>query len=244
MIVKKLAIPVNNTTLAAVLHLPEAANPPVVIGSHGLLSTKESGKQITLAKRCTAFGAAYLRLDHRGCGESGGDFLATSLETRVADILAAAAMLRELGLTQRGLALFGSSMGAATSLAAWRPLQAEGYLLKGMVSLAGPVHGNGIAEAAITDQKELHGIPLSFYTENLDFDITPALSAIHHILVVHGDKDEIVSIDNAHTIMEGVQDPKSLIILPGGDHRMSDPDHQALFFTRATAWLEASLFKA
>lgn len=240
MIVKKISIPVSGLHLAGVLHLPDHENPPVVIGSHGLLSTKDSGKQITLAKHCNAFGAAYLRLDHRACGESEGRFLDTNLETRVEDLLAATIELKDLGLTRNGLALFGSSMGGATCLAAWKPLMKQGFPLKGMVSLAAPVDGKGITEAAIAAQEELHDVPLSYYQENMGFDLTPGLADIHHILVVHGDKDDIVPVHNAHTIMEMAQGPKELIINNGGDHRMSNADHQARFFTRATDWLKAA----
>ncbi|WP_300667988.1 alpha/beta hydrolase [Desulfoluna sp.] len=238
---KKLDIPVSGLHLSAVLHLPETPNPPVIVGSHGLLSTKESGKQLTLAKRCNALGIAYLRLDHRGCGESQGHFLDTTLTTRVEDLLAAAGVLKGFGLTKNGLALFGSSMGGATCLAAWNPLLAEGFPLKAMVSLAAPVAGIGMTEAAIAAQEELHDVPLSYYQKNMGFDLTEELSDIHHILVVHGDNDEIVPIHNAHNIMELAQGPKELIVNEGGDHRMSDPAHQARFFTRATAWLQRAL---
>ena len=36
--------------LRGVLHLPAEKNPPTVIGSHGLLSTGDSPKQIALAE--------------------------------------------------------------------------------------------------------------------------------------------------------------------------------------------------
>lgn len=238
-----LTIPVSGIHLKAVLHMPDAENPPVVIGSHGLLSTKESGKQLILARCCNDFGAAYLRLDHRGCGESEGRFLDTTLATRVEDLLAVAEVLRHMGLTDNGLALFGSSMGGATCLAAWEPLADSGFPLKAMVILAAPVNGTGITEAAISAQQELHDVPLSYYKENMGFDITDGLSGIHHILVVHGDCDEIVPVDNAHKIMAEAGSPKELIINPGGDHRMSDADHQARFFPRATAWLKAALLE-
>ncbi|SCX76204.1 alpha/beta hydrolase family protein [Desulfoluna spongiiphila] len=241
---KEITIPVSGLHLKAVLHMPEATNPPVVIGSHGLLSTKDSGKQLTLAARCNAFGAAYLRLDHRGCGDSEGRFLDTTLATRVDDLLAASGLLRDMGLADNGLALFGSSMGGATCLASWQLLMDRGFPIKGMVSLAAPVDGTGITEAAIAAQKELHDVPLSYYQENMGFDITPGLSGIHHILVVHGDNDEIVPIGNAHKIMAETGPPKDLIINHGGDHRMSDADHQARFFTRATAWLKTALLES
>ena len=241
MLQKPVFIAVSELTLQAVLHLPDATlfpSPPVVMGSHGLLSTKDSAKQLILAEACTDFGVAYLRLDHRGCGESQGEFLTTTVGTRVEDLMAAAATLKEMGLSQNGMGLFGSSMGGATCLAGWEPLQGAGFPLKGMVSLAAPVTGEGITEAAIAAQDELHGVPLSFYRENMDFNLTKGLSAIHHILVVHGDADEIVPVANARLIMEKAKAPKELIINGGGDHRQSDPHHQARFFQRAAQWFK------
>lgn len=233
---------VSGLTLQAVLHLPDSSlfpEPPAVIGSHGLLSTKESGKQLTLAKICTDLGIAYLRLDHRGCGQSEGDFLTTTVETRVDDLLAAAMVLKERGLTQKGLGLFGSSMGGATCLAGWNTLSTKGFHMKGMVSLAAPITGKGITEAAISAQDELHGVPLSFYRENMGFDLTKTLSHIHHILVVHGDADEIVPVSNAQAIMEQTKKPQKLIVNKGGDHRLSDTSHQELFFKEAREWFQA-----
>ncbi|MEJ2475932.1 MAG: alpha/beta hydrolase [Desulfobacterales bacterium] len=74
--------------LKGMLHLPTAERPPVVIGSHGLLSSSESAKQRELAARCTAAGMGYFRFDHRGCGRSQGYFPeVTTLEGRVQDLI-------------------------------------------------------------------------------------------------------------------------------------------------------------
>ena len=76
--------------LKGMLHLPEADLPPIVIGSHGLLSNSYSPKQITLARECNANGIAYFRFDHRGCGQSNGVFNeVTSLEGRRNDLICA-----------------------------------------------------------------------------------------------------------------------------------------------------------
>jgi alpha-beta hydrolase superfamily lysophospholipase len=65
--------------LKGMLHLPETSLPPVVIGSHGLLSNSYSPKQIALARECNAHGIAYFRFDHRGCGQSDGVFNESSM---------------------------------------------------------------------------------------------------------------------------------------------------------------------
>ena len=51
----------NDYRLKGVPHLPSIKSPPVVIGSHGLLSNRDSPKQIELAHRCNANGIAYFR---------------------------------------------------------------------------------------------------------------------------------------------------------------------------------------
>ena len=64
----------ENFLLRGMLHIPTDEKGPVVIGSHGLLSSGNSPKQIELAKRCGEFGIAFFRFDHRGCGKSEGVF--------------------------------------------------------------------------------------------------------------------------------------------------------------------------
>jgi alpha-beta hydrolase superfamily lysophospholipase len=60
--------------LRGTLHRPSCDLPPVVIGSHGLLSSRRSPKQIALANRCCRYGMAFFRFDHRGVGDSQGPF--------------------------------------------------------------------------------------------------------------------------------------------------------------------------
>ena len=58
--------------LSGTLHLPGMPLPPIVVGSHGLLSSGSSPKQIELARQCSENGMAFFRFDHRGCGHSDG----------------------------------------------------------------------------------------------------------------------------------------------------------------------------
>ena len=111
------ALTCDDLRLSAVLHRPPTDDPPVVIGSHGLYSNGDSPKQITLAERLNASGIAFLRLDHRGCGQSEGIFEAvTTLDGRVRDLLAAArALEHRMGAPLR-LGLFGSSLGGSVCL--------------------------------------------------------------------------------------------------------------------------------
>jgi hypothetical protein len=71
-ICKKISFLSDNFLLRGILHIPAVEKGPVIIGSHGLLSSGNSPKQIALARRCNDFGIAFFRFDHRGCGKSKG----------------------------------------------------------------------------------------------------------------------------------------------------------------------------
>ena len=121
--IKKIEFQVEGLLLKGELHLPKIINPPLVVGSHGLEGSKSSAKQMVLARLLPAKGVAFFRFDHRGCGQSQGDFLTdTSLEKRTQDYLMAVQCIMNLNLTSRKLGLFGSSMGGATCINTWESL--------------------------------------------------------------------------------------------------------------------------
>ena len=123
--------------LSGVLHLPADSRPPLVVGAHGLLSSASSPKQIALAHQCNHLGIAYFRFDHRGCGNSEGNFdLITSLEGRCKDLVAAVEAVNA-ELDTRGLGLFGSSMGGTVCLSAAEDLAADA-----VVTFAAPIRSD------------------------------------------------------------------------------------------------------
>ncbi len=217
--------------LFGVLHLPSAPNPPVVVGSHGLASDGNSSKQIELANTCNKMGMAYFRFHHRGCGISDGLFSEeTTLENRKKDLIAAVETILSRKDTGNRLALFGSSMGGATCIAAAKDLQAEGYVL-----VAPPVVGKTLTRPPenLEDDPDL---TLEFYERLLAFNLTDTLSEMKNILIIHGDHDNIVPLENSQTLFRRAGLPKKLIIQKGGDHRISDPEHQKEFIRESTRW--------
>ena len=93
--------------LIGTLYQPPKRTNQTVIGCHGLLSDRTSPKQVALARRCNALGIAYFAFDHRGCGDSQGDFeKVTSLAARVRDLLAAVQFIHtKIDLGVKGLKL-------------------------------------------------------------------------------------------------------------------------------------------
>jgi dipeptidyl aminopeptidase/acylaminoacyl peptidase len=219
--------------LNGVLHLPGTSHPPVVIGCHGLASDGDSPKQIELARTCTSLGLAFFRFHHRGCGTSEGFFPeVTSLESRISDLRAAAKAVLSRSDTGDRLALFGSSMGGTTCLAAARDLPALGYVV-----VAAPVYGPSLTTPPERNPDEPE-LDEAFYNRLRDFDIRPLLPDIHNILIFHGDKDNVVPIENGRTLFDAAGEPKRMIVQKNGDHRISDPEHQKEFIREASRWLK------
>jgi alpha-beta hydrolase superfamily lysophospholipase len=220
--------------LTGTLHLPAAPNPPVVIGCHGLLANRDSPKQISLARACNAQGMAYFRFDHRGCGDSQGDFhKVTSLQARCSDLYHAVETMQHNHLVGPPAAFFGSSFGGTVVLA---------YAARNnpptLITYAAPLDSASIRHANIRDHQGSRP-DASLLTKALEFDIAPQLAAIHDILITHSQNDETVPVDHARRIHSQVGEPKKLVIFEGGDHRMSDPDHQQQFEDLFIRWLKS-----
>ena len=215
--------------LSGTLHLPGTGDPPVVVGSHGLLSSSDSPKQRALADECARIGMVYFRFDHRGCGGSEGDFeKETSLESRCRDMLHAVDFLKSQGLSCHRLGLFGSSMGGAVCISVAATLS-----FNVMVVNAAPVKLDRI--------RSVPGISGKL-SSSIGFDLSGNLKQLHHILAFHGDADDVVPADNAHLIYEQAREPKRLTLFQHGDHAMSDPDHQERFVRESVRWFGKHIF--
>jgi alpha-beta hydrolase superfamily lysophospholipase len=223
--------------LRGTLHLPAVNHPPVVIGSHGLYSNRESPKQIALARACNALGMAYFRFDHRGCGSSQGEFeQVTSLAARCEDLKKAVAAIKSRPETGHGIGLFGSSMGGAVCLSVAAELNADA-----IVTFAAPLRSSiGDCGLRQSNNPESPGIYLD--AAKKDFDISEHLSQVSNILIIHGETDKTVPLSHAEEIHRLAGDPKKLIVQKNGDHRMSNEVHQNEFIREASLWFKSELF--
>jgi alpha-beta hydrolase superfamily lysophospholipase len=227
----RLTFPSDGYRLQGTLHLPHRMHPNLIVGSHGLHSSGDSPKQIELARCCCQLGIAYFRFDHRGCGRSQGRFeTVTTLPGRCRDIVDAVSFLQKTFRLGPQLGLFGSSLGGATCLAAAGTLKPSR-----LVTLAAPVDSRSILAAVEEDAPPV--APL-FFKDAFQFDLRDKLGAISGLLVIHGDKDEVIPSPHAEVIFERSRDPKKLLFISGGDHRLSRRDHQERFVRETLNWLK------
>lgn len=217
--------------LTGTLHLPDTPSPPVVIGCHGLLADRQSPKQIALGEALNQIDIAYLRFDHRGCGDSQGTLSSDGLlQSRCRDLYHAMQTMQTHIAVGPLAGLFGSSFGGTVVMAA-----AAEHPVPCIITYAAPINSHAIERAAA---RRIHGPQQSALKqiENLTFDIGPRLGALRNILVIHGENDEIVPVSHARRIYDLAAEPKHLIIQKAGDHRMGAPHHQRQFPLDCIDW--------
>jgi alpha-beta hydrolase superfamily lysophospholipase len=217
------------------LHLPQADRPAVVIGCHGLLANRQSPKQIALAEALNRIGIAYLRFDHRGCGDSQGKWESrTLLADRCRDLYHAIQTMQSHSAIGGLAGLFGSSFGGTIVMAT-----AATHPVPRLVTYAAPITSRTVHQQAAADQIQAHNALSTNELQALAFDIRPHLPRLSDILVLHSEDDEIVPCDHARQIFAAAREPKKLILFSGGDHRLSNPARQDEFLQACTAWFRS-----
>ncbi len=219
--------------LSAFIHIPEGKNPPFVIGSHGLLSDAMSAKQINLANELNKRNIGYMRINHRGSGKSEGDLENSNLETRKEDLVSAFNYLKK-NFNPSKTGLFGSSMGGASCIYANEIINPNALVLT-----ASPLSGHSMGKAFSLNIKSLikeSGLSENFFKKNMDFDITEKTFNLKNVLVIHGDKDEIVPFENGEKLFSNSMSPKKFLRIENANHRIENINHQEIFQKNALDW--------
>ena len=209
-----------------------------VISCHGLLASKDSIKYIMLAEELNKLGISSLRFDFRGCGESDGRLTDSHISNRSEDLNAVVEhAINELGFSDLGL--FGSSMGGYLSfLEASHDTQ-----VKALVSLSSPYsmvelfNARGIErsryeiDGVVFDGKFIsdvrtHGVLGDEILNNIKCPV----------LIIHGDIDWLVPANHARRLFAAINTEKKLVIVRGGDHIFSFPNHLTQVIKMSLDW--------
>ena len=248
---RELALVVDGITVRGAVAVPDSGEDwPLAVLCHGI----PSGEPVpgdpgyaALAERFVAEGCAAVYFNFRGTGLSGGDF---SLGGWTSDL---AALLEEAGAARgpfRGcdpgrVGLMGFSGGGAVSIIC----AARRGGLAGVAALSSPADFSrllpreGMA-AFISRAREIGiirdpGFPPGeeeYYREMLAHNPVAVVGGVSPtpLLIVHGDEDDTVPVEEAHRLYEAAREPKELFIVKGGGHKLR---HDAVAMERAMSWL-------
>jgi dipeptidyl aminopeptidase/acylaminoacyl peptidase len=221
--------------LAGILHLPEKENPPCVIASHGLLSSKDSEKYVALGNRLSQEGIAMLRFDFRGIGESEGRIEDDTVSRRIVDLGSAIEFVRSRRDLGNRIGLLGSSLGGYVSL-----IKASmDQTIRAVVIWATPFHLDDLKSNKGT---EGHPLPAETFFEDLPkHRLLPLLSKVSNCMVIHGEKDELVPVGQAWEIFHSLSAPKEIHVIEGADHRLTEPAHRGRAMELSAEWFKKYL---
>ena len=221
--------------ISGILHLPDEKNPPCVIASHGLLSSKDSEKYIALGERMSGEGMAMLRFDFRGIGESEGSEEDNTISKKIADLCAAIDFIRSYpGLGNR-VGLIGSSLGGFLSLIK----ASRDKEMRAVVIWATPLYLDDLGSKKREEDTPLP--PDAFFEDLPKHRLLPLLSKVSHCLVIHGEEDELVPLDQALGIFHNLSVPKELHVIGGADHRLTNPAHRQRAMELTVEWFKKYL---
>jgi len=232
-------------TLAGMLHYPQEQNARgAAILCHGMESNKESDKLVYLGEALAQKGMLTLRFDFAYGGESSGRFEDITYAGEVADLKAAFSFMR--GRHEGKIAILGSSMGGTVALL----FAAQSTEVATLVTVAAPVHPERFTSRLLTAEQLqqwrdtghtfYHGqrINVSLLHDLEQINVPEAAKKITcPVLILHGDMDDVVPVEEAHELHQCIAGVKKLSILNGADHRFSNALHTNRAVSEAIEWL-------
>ena len=250
---RNFTLTVDNLQLPGEVYFPE--NPkrpcPALCLCHGIPSGQPGSSDDRgypgLAERFSAAGFVTMIFSFRGCGEAQGnlDMLGWTRDLKAAiDYLAS---LKEVDRSR--LNLLGSSGGAAVSVY----VAAGDPRVSSLVTLACPADFGFLsdrqhAQDSIARYRSIGLIRDEDFPPSVDewldgFVTVSPLRFIDRIsprplLLIHGDKDDLVPVDHAHKLYDKAAEPKELFIISGAGHRLR-LEEKAI--TTTLNWLKAKL---
>jgi len=203
---------------------------PLVVLCHGIplsLPDPTDPGYTLLCDRLAEAGYAVLFVNFRGCGDSTGDFHLGGWYQDLGSIMAFA---REQ-LSFPRIYLAGFSAGGALAI----EYASEHRGVDGVAAFAAPARLSSVFPREnllmlIEAARDIGIIKDNFFPPTPDWfyqdlqqheaiDKVPHVSPVP-LLIVHGANDELVPVGQAGELFEAAGDPKEIVVLAGGEHRL------------------------
>ena len=202
---------------------PEPEGAPVILFLHG--NAQEVYSWSLVREELAPTACRMLLIDYHGYGKSGGKAHEAGLYL---DGEAALRWLHERGVEDSGVVLFGKSLGGgvACEIAQNRPFKAL-------------VLESTFTSLASVARKLFPFIPRGVPLGEVYDSVSKLPRARCPVLVIHGDKDELILVEEGLRLFEAAPDPKELYLVPGAGHNDVSLVAGSAYARRISAFLEA-----
>lgn len=194
-----------------------------------------------------------LRFDFSGNGQSEGEFSASSYSKQIAEMKTAASYMDARGVSWLGLA--GHSMGAMVALLAAAEMNSVRALCVLAARSSGPTVTDFLGKSQL-DELRLSGrvsfmsrgrsleLTQEFFDDTARYDLRDVAASLRQrVLVVHGDQDEVIPVDEAYRLQQLKPKGTQLQIISGADHMFSKEEHRQQVSELVAKWFERQAFE-
>lgn len=245
--------------LVGILHIPDdlasrGGRAPGIVMFHGFTGNKVEAHRlfVHVARRLCDYGFIVFRFDFRGSGDSDGDFEDMTIPGEVSDARRALTLLmRQRYVDRSRVGVLGLSMGgrvAAILASMDRRIRfvvlyapALGSLRERMLSWMPREYMDILDRGGAVEVSPGWYLKKRFF-ETVDYivpsDVMRDIRA--PILIVHGDKDQIIPLDEVKRcfdLVKDLDDRNELYIVSGGDHTFSKREHTREVIDKTLNWL-------
>jgi hypothetical protein len=256
-----ITFPAGDFDLAGFLDLPVPASGaervPGVIFCHGFTGNHIEARRLysRLVRRLVGFGIGCFRFDHRGCGESEGDFIDFTPTGMLEDLDAALKVFLEPGCFDPArLAVVGYSLGGTSAsylmsrhtgfrtAVLWAPVARPEIIRERMSQM--PAF-EGYRERGFMD---FAGLRVSrHYLDEVGERTSPVPWAADFpgpILFCHGEEDEVVSPEHSELFLKARNNPgDGRLLIPAADHGFGSAAMIDLLLDETERWLVEKLLR-
>jgi len=213
--------------------------------AHCFTCSKDIAAATRISRGLVDRGFGVLRFDFTGLGNSEGDFANTNFSSNSSDLVAAARAMKAAGRPVS--VLVGHSLGGAAVLATAEELDD----VSAVATIAAPsdpghvthLFGDDVDKIATDGEAEVDlagrkfRVKKQFLEDVSGHRLPERISRLGRaLLVLHGPRDELVSVEHARVIFEAAKHPKSFVSLDDADHLLSSPRDSQYVADVVAAW--------
>ena len=217
--------------LAGTFHAPPEDSRRGIILGHCFTCSRHTRILRDVSLALVAGGFKVLRFDFSGNGQSEGNFSESSYSKQIAEMKSAASFMSAEGVSWLGLA--GHSMGAIVALLAAAEMDKVRTVCT-FAAKASALHTSRFFSESQLQELQSTGrvhfasrgrnleLTEAFFADATKYELSNIMpSLLQPWLIVHGDQDELIPMEDAHQLYQYRPVNTELAIIKGADHMFS-----------------------